>query len=73
MMRLHRRKHGSQRPAQPKTATFLANYAGQGGNTELGFKIGEEYIWFVFESDDEVKELLSQAHIIHHNWRFRNV
>ena len=66
-MLLHRRRHGSQRAKAPLRLTIQPNIT---GDAELTLK-GDDGIWYVLEpeSEAEMKQLLSEAHIIHHNWR----
>jgi hypothetical protein len=68
-MKYFTRHHGSQRPSTTEDMSFKPNFAGQGGNPYLVLRTGNKYHIIHFETAEEVKELLSQAHIIHHNWR----
>lgn len=69
-MLLRKRKHGSQREYKPRQVEFYDNFSGQGGTKELILwdEVSKEYIILEFESEDEVRKLLSQAHIIFHNY-----
>lgn len=69
-MQLIKRRHGSQRSYAPLKATFEVNWAGQGGSTELVFRTEDNMYHIIkFDSRAEVRELLSQAHIIEHNYK----
>ena len=74
-MFLNSRKHGSQRAADPIRLQFLPNFTGSGGANHItlfqGPNLGapEKYYWLKPESEEEVKEFLSQVHILHHNFR----
>lgn len=75
-MILHQRKQGSQQRKAGRTIHFLPNWAGQGGMKELVLVIeGErdEYLTIEFESEEEVRVLLSQAHIVFQNYRRRHL
>ena len=65
-MLLHRRKHGSQRPMAPIKLTLQPNI----GEPEMTFR-DQDGTWYrlVPENEAEMKQLLSEAHIIHHNWK----
>lgn len=65
-MLLHRRKHGSQRRMAPIKLEVMPNAS---GDPDITFK-GGDGIWYVLtpESHAEMKLLLSEAHIVHHNW-----
>lgn len=76
-MKLIAGKWGSQRSAKPIDVEFFPNMSGQGGESHLTLieagKKGDElkgskYFQLVFASADEVRELLSQSHIVHHNF-----
>lgn len=68
-MRLQRRKHGSQRAKAPIKLKLHPNFVGSGGDATITFK-GEDGVWYTLEPETEadVKALLSQVHIVHHNW-----
>ena len=68
-MILHQRKANSQREMAPIKLKFWPNYAGQGGEAQLIFQdqLGN-WFWLAFEDGEEVKELLSQTHIVYHNF-----
>ncbi|WP_062120234.1 hypothetical protein [Aureimonas sp. AU40] len=69
-MELTRRQHGSQRAKRPMKVTLEPNFTGQGGTKRLTFKTESgEYLMFEPESDAEMRELLSEVHIVHHNFR----
>lgn len=64
-MLLYRRKHGSQRPMAPvKLEVFRAD-----DNPDITFK-GSDGVYYSIIPEDmaEVKLLLSEAHIVHHNF-----
>lgn len=66
-MILHRRKHGSQRAMQSiKVEIWPSGY----GDVGLHLK-GADGIWYWLkpETPEEVKALMSEAHITHHNWK----
>ncbi len=68
-MMLHQRVNGSQRTKAPVKLNFWPNVTGQGGEPHLMFRNeAGDWVWLTFDSEDEVRELLSQAHIIHHNF-----
>jgi hypothetical protein len=67
-MLLHRRQHGSQRPKKPIRVTLEPNFTGPGGSNRLTFKTERgEYLMFEPEDEAEMRQLLSEAHITHHN------
>jgi hypothetical protein len=68
-MKYFTRRHSSQRASAQEDMSFEPNFAGQGGYPYLALRAGDKYHIIHFETAEEVKELLSQAHIIHHNWR----
>lgn len=70
MARLFRRKNGSQRRGKEQHLSFWPNITGQGGDPHITFrdKTTGEWLWLEFDSRTEVLELLSQAHIVHHNF-----
>lgn len=54
---------------KPVFIKFVPNCAGQGGVKHLTFKTDEgRTLTIRFETEEEVKQLLSLAHIIHHNF-----
>lgn len=61
-----------QRPGVPIPVRFEPNLAGQGGGATLTLRTAAKWIVLHFETEEEVRELLSQAHIIHHNWSPKN-
>lgn len=67
-MKLHRRRKYSQRPACPRTCEFGINFVGQGGDAYLTLELEGEYLWIEFESEAEVKQLMSQSQIIWKNY-----
>lgn len=69
-MKLVKRKQGSQRTSRPITLTTSPNFSGQGGYDFISFYDKENKTWYSIhpESIDEVKELMSQAHILYHNF-----
>lgn len=69
-MKLVKRKYGSQRASRPVSLTLSPNFSGQGGYDFISFYDKENEIWYSIlpESMDEVKELMSQAHILYHNF-----
>lgn len=59
----------SAKQNKPTFVKFLPNKAGQGGSKNLYLQAANgRLITIRFETAEEVKELLSQAHIIHHNF-----
>jgi len=71
-MKLIQGKWGGQRRFAPKEVKFYPNFAGQGGEIYLmlttGVEKGDPFFQLVFESMEEVRELLSQSHIVFHIW-----
>lgn len=68
-MKMMKRKEGSQRMSKPVECKLFPNFAGQGGDPQLTLQTTDgDWIWFEFDNADEVRELLSQAHIVHHNF-----
>lgn len=65
-MLLRSRKHRSQREKAPVRMTFWPNADGAPHITLRD----DEGTWYMLEpeNEDEMKRLLSEAHIIHHNW-----
>lgn len=65
-MYMYTRKRGSSRPSARQKIAFEPNSAGQGGNPYL--TIREEgtnrYIMIVPESIADVREIMSQAHLL---------
>jgi hypothetical protein len=61
-------KKGSQRQMKPVILTFWPNWSGQGGEPSITFE-GDDGKWYRlhFNSIDEAKEMLSQAHIAYGN------
>lgn len=68
-MKILRRSKVTYRSRKGSPATFHPNFSGQGGTCDLVLETPDEFISLRFESEGEVRELLSQAHIVHHNWR----
>jgi hypothetical protein len=69
-MLLQKRKHGSQRAGRSEKITLETNWGGQGGNPYLIFKTEDDvYLTIIPESEEDVKALMSQAHIVHHNFK----
>lgn len=66
-MILHRRRHGSQRSLKP--IKLEPHRIVTADETFLAFK-GEDDVWYMIapESEEEMKTLLSEIHVIHHNW-----
>jgi hypothetical protein len=67
-VKIYWRRKGSQRTSKPTKVEFYPNYSGQDGLKDLILVTDQEYLTLEFESEEEVKQLLSQAHIIHHNY-----
>jgi hypothetical protein len=67
-VKLITRRKSSQRAAAPITVTFYPNFAGQNGLPVLILESEEMYYTLEPESLDEVKQVMSQAHILHHNF-----
>lgn len=70
-MYMIRRRKGSQRPSEPIPLKFEINFVGQGGFPTMTMydEAREMYYTLWFDSEAEVRELLSQAHIVHHNFK----
>jgi hypothetical protein len=69
-MKLVVSKKGSQRASAPVRVEFVPNWAGQGGIATLTFEGDDgKYYTFSFANLEEVRELLSQSHIVWHNFR----
>lgn len=53
----------------PVELTLMPNYSGSGDAT-ITFK-GSDDVWYVIrpETMEDVKALMSSAHVVHHNWR----
>jgi hypothetical protein len=68
-MKLIKRRRGSTRTSKPVSFKFHPNYAGQFGLPDITLETEDQYLILVFETEDEVRELLSQAHIVNANWR----
>lgn len=48
---------------------FVPNCAGQGGEKFIKLRDENDTVFILtFETEEEVRQLLSQAHIIHHNF-----
>jgi hypothetical protein len=67
-MRLVTRRKGSQRRSVPIPVEFVPNFTGH-GSSDLVLVAADRYYFLEFESEAEVRAFLSQAHIIHHNYR----
>lgn len=68
-MKMIRRNAGSQRSSSWLECKFFPNVTGSGGQPDLILRTSEgNWITFIFDNEAEVHELLSQAHIIHHNF-----
>lgn len=69
-MILIKRKHGSQRASAPVKITTEPNWCGQGGSPNIVFK-DENGDWITIkpETREDVRELMSQAHIVAGNFR----
>jgi hypothetical protein len=66
-MLLFRRRNGSQRSFEPiKLELYRIT---DERDTSLTFK-GEDGVWYTItpETFEEMKTLLSEVHVIHHNW-----
>lgn len=70
MITMFRRKGGSQRSMKTVDLEFEPNWGGQGGNPYMCFK-GDDGIYYqlVFRTEEDMREMLSQAHIAFHNYR----
>lgn len=69
-MFLVKRKHGSQRASKPVSVKLDPNWSGQGGSRAIHMQTPEgDWISLVPETVEDVRELMSQAHILHHNFR----
>lgn len=69
-MYMLRRRKGSQRSMEPIPLQFEINMAGHGGLPTITMYDAEREMYYTlqFDSETEVRELLSQAHIVHHNF-----
>lgn len=70
MIRMHRRKYGSQRPMKTLKLQFEPNWGGQNGLPYISM-IGDDGVYYqlVFETEADMREMLSQAHIAFHNYQ----
>jgi hypothetical protein len=67
-MKLLRRKRGSQRSAAPIAVEMWPNSVGQCGDACLTLRTADgDWIILAFETDAEVRELMSQSQIIFRN------
>lgn len=64
-MIIRRRRHGSPRAMKPLLVHMQVNI----DETFITFK-GEDDIWYMLvpETEAEMKQLLSNVHVIHHYW-----
>lgn len=67
-MKLIRRKKFSQRTAKPLNIVFWPNISSGTREPQLIFFTETEYFTLIFESEVEIKELLSQAHKVQHQF-----
>ena len=67
-MKLEHGKKGSRRKMKPIELTFFPNWGGQGGVPYITME-GDDGKWYTlhFDSVEECREMLSQAHIVFHN------
>lgn len=65
-----RTRNGSQRASKPVELQFFPNFTGQNGSPELTLREPTTGNWiiFTFDNEQEVRELMSQAAIIFHNF-----
>lgn len=70
MIRMHRRRFRSQRPMSTIGLTLEPNWGGQDGVPYLTLK-GDDNIYYqlVFETEEDIREMLSQVHIAFHNYK----
>jgi hypothetical protein len=62
------RRKNSQRAASPISVAFYPNYSGSGGLPLLVLESDQTYYTLEPETLDEVRQVMSQAHILHHNF-----
>lgn len=67
-MKLIIRRKNSQRAASPIPVSFYPNYSGSGGLPVLILESDSTYYTLEPETLDEVRQVMSQAHILHHNF-----
>jgi hypothetical protein len=67
-MKLTIRRKNSQRSAAPILVSFYPNYSGSGGLPLLILESDSTYYTLEPETLDEVRQVMSQAHILHHNF-----
>ena len=67
-MKLITRRKNSQRSGAPISVQFYPNFAGQNGLPVLILESDEMYYTLEPESLDEVKQVMSQAHILCYNF-----
>lgn len=74
-MRLNRRSYNSRRRKKSTTLVFFPNFGGQGGSRDITFQDPDtkEWYWLEFSSYEEVRALVSQAHIVMTNWQEERV
>lgn len=59
----------NKRPGRALPVSFVPNRGGLGGSDQLIIRVGPQYLVLEFETREEIRELMSQAAIINHNWR----
>ena len=67
-MKLTIRRKNSQRAAAPISVALYPNYSGSGGLPLLILESDQTYYTLEPETLDEVRQVMSQAHILHHNF-----
>ncbi|MCK9361763.1 hypothetical protein M0Q28_06105 [Patescibacteria group bacterium] len=67
-MKLIIRRKNSQRASAPIPVSFYPNYSGQGGLPLLILESDQTYYTLEPETLDEVRQVMSQVHILHHNF-----
>lgn len=69
-MQVVTRKPGSQRASRPRKLVIEPNWVGEGGYASLIFRTEDDkYLVITPETPEDVKVLMSQAHVIHHNFK----
>jgi hypothetical protein len=63
------RKIGSRRASRSQPIEFQTNWGGQGGSSQLTIKTAEGWLVIEPESQEDVRQLMSQAAILHCNYR----
>jgi hypothetical protein len=67
-MKFWTRRRGSNRTSNVKRAVFETNWAGSGGLPVLIYIVDDVYHYLQPENMQDVRDLLSHAHIVHANF-----